>query len=177
MDLIMPVMDGVEATRRIMAETRAPSSSSPSTASRTCTGCSRPWAMAPWMWSTRRPWARAMPEAAAPLLRKILNIGWLIGQRGPAAPGVAQRASASAAAGGHRLVGGRPGGAGSCSRACHEAFPPAIVLVQHVDQVFAAGMAEWLSTASALRCAWPAKANRRSRGRCCWPAPTTTFAC
>ncbi|RMV87155.1 Chemotaxis response regulator protein-glutamate methylesterase [Pseudomonas amygdali pv. tabaci] len=27
-------------------------------------------------------------------------------------------------------------------------FPAAIVLVQHVDQVFAAGMAEWLSSAS-----------------------------
>ncbi|MNJ54347.1 Chemotaxis response regulator protein-glutamate methylesterase of group 3 operon [compost metagenome] len=29
-------------------------------------------------------------------------------------------------------------------------FPAAIVLVQHVDQVFAAGMAEWLSSASGL---------------------------
>lgn len=30
------------------------------------------------------------------------------------------------------------------------AFPAAIVLVQHVDQVFAAGMAEWLSSAAGL---------------------------
>jgi len=29
-------------------------------------------------------------------------------------------------------------------------YPAAIVLVQHVDQVFAAGMAEWLSSASGL---------------------------
>lgn len=56
MDLIMPVMDGVEATRRIMAETLAPSSSSRSIASRTCTGYSRPWATAPSTWSTRRRW-------------------------------------------------------------------------------------------------------------------------
>lgn len=31
-----------------------------------------------------------------------------------------------------------------------ENFPAAIVLVQHVDQVFAAGMAEWLCSASGM---------------------------
>ena len=35
-------------------------------------------------------------------------------------------------------------------------------MVQHVDQVFAAGMAEWLSSASrCCRCASPRKASRR----------------
>jgi len=92
-------------------------------------------------------------EAAAPLLRKILNIGWLIGQRGgtvrtlaPAARETEQR---------QRLVAigssaGGPAALETLLKALPADFPAAIVLVQHVDQVFAAGMAEWLSSASAL---------------------------
>ena len=81
MDLIMPVMDGVEATRRIMAETpcaivivtvdreqnvhrvfEAMGFGAMDVVDTPVLGGSNP------------------KEAAAPLLRKILNIGWLIGQ-------------------------------------------------------------------------------------------------
>lgn len=56
MDLIMPVMDGVEATRRIMAETPCAI-----VIVTVYTGYSRPWAMALSMWSTRLRSALAMP--------------------------------------------------------------------------------------------------------------------
>jgi two-component system response regulator WspF len=118
-------------------------------------------------------------EAAAPLLRKILNIGWLIGekpQRSRAAP-TAQRSSASC----QRLVaiGSSAGGPAALEvllKGLPKDFSAAIVLVQHVDQVFAAGMAEWLASASGSMCAWPAKANHHRPARCCWPAPITIFA-
>ncbi len=92
-------------------------------------------------------------EAAAPLLRKILNIGWLIGdkpQRSRPAP-TAQRSSASC----KRLVaiGSSAGGPAALEvllKGLPKDFSAAIVLVQHVDQVFAAGMAEWLASASGL---------------------------
>ena len=63
MDLIMPVMDGVEATRRIMAET--PCAILIVTVERAAamsTGCSRRWATARSMWSIRRRSARAIRE-------------------------------------------------------------------------------------------------------------------
>ena len=56
MDLIMPVMDGVEATRQIMAE--SPCAILIVTVDRQA-NVSRvfePWVMAPWMWSTPQRW-------------------------------------------------------------------------------------------------------------------------
>jgi len=92
-------------------------------------------------------------EAAAPLLRKILNIGWLIGDKAPRsrpAP-TPPRSSGSR----QRLVaiGSSAGGPAALEvllKGLPKDFSAAIVLVQHVDQVFAAGMAEWLASASGL---------------------------
>ncbi|KTC43432.1 chemotaxis protein CheY, partial [Pseudomonas fluorescens ABAC62] len=92
-------------------------------------------------------------DAAAPLLRKILNIGWLIGQRGSRvrAEPTLERSTGKR----QRLVaiGSSAGGPAALEillKGLPRDFPAAIVLVQHVDQVFAAGMAEWLSSASGL---------------------------
>jgi two-component system response regulator WspF len=92
-------------------------------------------------------------EAAAPLLRKILNISWLIGQSGslvPSAPTplrkMVQRQSLVA-------IGSSAGGPAALEvllKGLPVNFSAAVVLVQHVDQVFASGMAEWLSSASGL---------------------------
>lgn len=154
MDLIMPVMDGVEATRRIMAETpcaivivtvdrqqnvhrvfEAMGHGALDVVDTPAVGGSNP------------------QEAAAPLLRKILNIGWLIGDKAPRArpAPTAQRSSASR----QRLVaiGSSAGGPAALEvllKGLPRDFSAAIVLVQHVDQVFAAGMAEWLAGASGL---------------------------
>ena len=82
MDLIMPVMDGVEATRQIMAET--PCAIVIVTVDRQ-QNVSRVFeAMghgALDVVDTPALGVGDAKEAAAPLLRKILNIGWLIGQR------------------------------------------------------------------------------------------------
>jgi two-component system response regulator WspF len=94
-------------------------------------------------------------EAAAPLLRKILNISWLVGQndssrvRSTPTPlrTMAQRQSLVA-------IGSSAGGPAALEvllKGLPVDFPAAIVLVQHVDQVFAAGMAEWLSSACGLK--------------------------
>lgn len=91
MDLIMPVMDGVEATRRIMAET--PCAIVIVTVDRKQNVHRVFEAMghgALDVVDTPALGAGDAREAAAPLLRKILNIGWLVGQqRAPAARSVA----------------------------------------------------------------------------------------
>ncbi|WP_277760749.1 chemotaxis response regulator protein-glutamate methylesterase [Pseudomonas sp. A34-9] len=154
MDLIMPVMDGVEATRRIMADT--PCAIVIVTVDRQQNVHRVFEAMghgALDVVDTPALGAGDAREAAAPLLRKILNIGWLIGEKPtrsrPAPP--AQRSSASC----QRLVaiGSSAGGPAALEvllKGLPKNFSAAIVLVQHVDQVFAAGMAEWLASASGL---------------------------
>lgn len=154
MDLIMPVMDGVEATRRIMAE--SPCAIVIVTVDRQQNVHRVFEAMghgALDVVDTPAIGAGNAQEAAAPLLRKILNIGWLIGEKtarsrpAPATP----RSAASR----QRLVaiGSSAGGPAALEvllKGLPRHFSAAIVLVQHVDQVFAAGMAEWLASASGL---------------------------
>lgn len=155
MDLIMPVMDGVEATRRIMAQ--SPCAIVIVTVDRQQNVHRVFEAMgfgALDVVDTPALGAGNAKEAAAPLLRKILNIGWLMGQKDkrvqtvtalPREPGkrrglVAIGSSAGGPAALELLLKGLPSG-----------FEAAIVLVQHVDQVFAAGMAEWLSSSCGLK--------------------------
>ncbi|AIR87898.1 chemotaxis response regulator protein-glutamate methylesterase [Pseudomonas cremoricolorata] len=155
MDLIMPVMDGVEATRRIMADT--PCAIVIVTVDRKQNVHRVFEAMghgALDVVDTPALGAGDAREAAAPLLRKIFNIGWLIGQQRPSAPRampstqrqVVQRRALVA-------IGSSAGGPAALEvllKGLPKDFPAAIVLVQHVDQVFAAGMAEWLSGVSGL---------------------------
>lgn len=151
MDLIMPVMDGVEATRRIMAVT--PCAIVIVTVDRKQNVHRVFEAMghgALDVVDTPALGAGDPREAAAPLLRKILNIGWLIGQQRTSAPNsvptavreVSQRTGLVA-------IGSSAGGPAALEvllKGLPKQFPAAIVLVQHVDQVFAAGMADWLSS-------------------------------
>ncbi|RMQ39986.1 Chemotaxis response regulator protein-glutamate methylesterase [Pseudomonas cichorii] len=154
MDLIMPVMDGVEATRQIMAET--PCAIVIVTVDREQNVHRVFEAMghgALDVVDTPAIGAGNPREAAAPLLRKILNIGWLIGQRTsrervamPSLRKVAMREGLVA-------IGSSAGGPAALEvllKGLPANFPAAVVLVQHVDQVFAAGMADWLCTASGL---------------------------
>lgn len=134
MDLLMPVMDGVEATRRIMAAT-------------------------PCLLVTmdiERNMSKvfeamghgALDVVAAPgldarqLLRKIHNIGWMVSpqpQRPIAMPPDPRKAGRQLVAIG-ASAGGPPSLAQLLSRLPAD-FSAAVVLVQHVDEVFAAGMA------------------------------------
>ncbi|WP_422417430.1 chemotaxis response regulator protein-glutamate methylesterase [Pseudomonas sp. GZD-222] len=155
MDLIMPVMDGVEATRRIMAET--PCAIVIVTVDRQQNVHRVFEAMgygALDVVDTPALGAGDPKEAAAPLLRKILNIGWLIGQQRNNTPRpMAAPLREAAQRQGLVAIGSSAGGPAALEillKGLPQAFPAAIVLVQHVDQVFAAGMAEWLSSASGL---------------------------
>jgi two-component system response regulator WspF len=89
-------------------------------------------------------------KTAAPLLRKIQNIGWLIGHDD-------KRATPSQASGvaAQQLIAigasaGGPAAIAALLQGIPASFPAAIVLVQHVDQVFAAGMADWLTLSSGV---------------------------
>jgi two-component system response regulator WspF len=150
----MPVMDGVEATRRIMAAT--PCAIVVVTVDREQNVHRVFEAMghgALDVVDTPSIGGSNPKEAAAPLLRKILNIGWLIGQRGTREPAVATPIRTAVQRQGLVAIGSSAGGPAALElllKGLPKNFPAAIVLVQHVDQVFAAGMADWLSSASGL---------------------------
>ncbi|WP_296257582.1 MULTISPECIES: chemotaxis response regulator protein-glutamate methylesterase [unclassified Pseudomonas] len=155
MDLIMPVMDGVEATRRIMAAT--PCAIVIVTVDREQNVHRVFEAMghgALDVVDTPAVGAGNPKEAAAPLLRKILNIGWLVGQLDSRVrPTPAPQATATQRKG-LVAIGSSAGGPAALEvllKGLPKDFPAAIVLVQHVDQVFAAGMAQWLNGSSGLQ--------------------------
>ncbi len=153
MDLLMPEMNGVEATRRIMAQ-------SP------CAILIVTVDMERHMQSVFEAMGHGALDAvdtpalgsdraqdSSTLLRKIHNIGWLIGQRDPRAT-VAVKAPATRARP-QRLVaiGASAGGPATLAALLKQLpadFSAAVVLVQHVDEVFAGGMAEWLASESLL---------------------------
>jgi two-component system response regulator WspF len=156
MDIVMPEMDGVETTRRIMA-------SSPC-AILIVTGS---------MQMTARPIFEAMghgaldaidsplvgtgkfEERVAPLLAKITAIARLVEDKrgarrvlGPADRPAHSRHDRLIAIG---ASAGGPAVIAALLRDLPEDFPAAIVIVQHVDEQFAAGMATWLNQGAALR--------------------------
>ncbi len=182
MDLIMPVMDGVEATRRIMAET--PCAIVIVTVDRKQNVHRVFEAMghgALDVVDTPALGAGDAREAAAPLLRKILNIGWLVGQqRAPATRSVAAPLREASQRRGWWQSGLRQVAlqhSKYCSRACRQRFRRpscwSSMWTRCLPQAWPSGSA----ARQACRCAWPVKANRRSQGRYSWPVPTTTFAC
>lgn len=154
MDLIMPVMDGVEATRQIMAAT--PCAIVIVTVDREQNMHRVFEAMghgALDVVDTPAMGAGDPKQAAAPLLRKILNIGWLIGERDSRVSTVETPLRQNLPRHGLVVIGSSAGGPVALEillKGLPTNFPAAIVLVQHVDQVFAVGMAEWLSSASGL---------------------------
>ncbi len=114
MDLIMPVMDGVEATRRIMAETPCPivivTVDRQANVSRVFEAMGHG---ALDVVDTPALGVGNAKDAAAPLLRKILNIGWLAGrsarQPGAHRDGAPARHRQTSKPGGDWFVGRRAG--------------------------------------------------------------------
>lgn len=150
MDLIMPVMDGVEATRRIMAAT--PCAILVVTA--TVDGNSgRVFdALGAGALDAVNTPTLAGPEAVANargLLGKIEMIGRLIGVA--ATPTTPPFTAATSRGGAGRTwlfaIGASAGGPAALADVLKH-FPPnlpaAVVIVQHLDESFAAGLAEWL---------------------------------
>lgn len=155
MDLILPVMDGVEATRRIMAQ--SPCAIVIVTVDREQNVHRVFEAMgfgALDVVDTPALGAGNAKEAAAPLLRKILNIGWLMGQTDKRVQTVTALPREPGKRKGLVAIGSSAGGPAALElllKGLPSSFDTSIVLVQHVDQVFAAGMAEWLSSSCGLK--------------------------
>jgi len=156
MDIVMPVMDGVESTRRIMAA--SPCAILIVTGSMTSTASPIFEAMGHGaLDAVDTPFLGdgSMEARAAPLLAKIATISRLVADkrgrrvmplRGRSSPAdrfdrlIAIGASAGGPAALATILGDLP-----------EDFPAAIVIVQHVDRQFAEGMAAWLNDCTALR--------------------------
>ena len=159
MDLIMPVLDGVEATRRIMAANPCPilvvTASVDGNSNRVfeALGAGALDAV-----NTPALGANGMGIGAAALLGKIETLAQLVGHSAsatglrtnhPFSPGAKVRA--------HRnllvAIGSSAGGPAALAVVLRELpkdYPGAIVVVQHLDQQFAAGLAEWLGQQIAL---------------------------
>jgi two-component system, chemotaxis family, response regulator WspF len=160
MDLIMPGMDGVEATRRIMAGTPCAilvvTASVDANAKRVFEAMGYGALDAvdtPLLGSLLRP-AEAQAKAA-PLLAKIGSIGRLIALDRDAPGAAAERGASPVAAPQERLIaiGASAGGPAALAKilsALPGDLPAAVVVIQHVDEQFAASMAEWLGQQSAL---------------------------
>jgi two-component system response regulator WspF len=156
MDLLMPKMDGVEATRRIMAETPCAilivTVSVGANAWRTFEAMGYGALDAVDTPTLDRVDSRETTKA---LLAKIDTIGKLIGDR-TADPSSASRFDgAPSLRDGRKLlaIGASAGGPAALAKVLSglpRDFPAAIVIVQHVDEQFASGMADWLSQHSML---------------------------
>jgi two-component system response regulator WspF len=153
MDLIMPVMDGVEATRRIMAAT--PTAILIVTANMEGAPGRVFDALGAGALDVVNTPALAGPhlaESARALLAKIDMIGRLVGVQTPppfAPRALPARGGAAGARGGRWLfaLGASAGGPAALAEVLKvfpRETPAAFVVVQHLDEHFAAGLAEWL---------------------------------
>ncbi len=157
MDLIMPRMDGIEATRRIMTKTPCAivvvTASIEESTSRVFEAMGAGALDAVNTPVLSEPGSLAGAKA---LLAKIDTISRLIG---PAAGGQREAPALKTA----RIPGPQPsclvaigasaGGPSALAKvlgALPERFPAAVVIVQHVDEQFAAGLGNWLNSQTAL---------------------------
>lgn len=172
MDLLMPVMDGVEATRQIMAAT--PCAILVVTASVSSNATKVFEAMGHGALDAVNTPALGMAgtgPAAAAFFAKIETIGKLIRDRVgsarhlpaaarggvPGIPGSAALVAIGASAGGPTAI-------ATVLQGLPRDFGAAVVIVQHVDQQFVAGMADWLGERSALPVRLAAQGERVAPG-------------
>jgi two-component system, chemotaxis family, response regulator WspF len=155
MDMIMPVMDGVEATRRIMRATPCPILVVTATVEGNAgkvfeaLGAGALDAVA-----TPGLAADGRSLNAEPLLNKIKAIGVIAGIGRAAAQQPAPLAAPTP--GGPAIapfvaIGVSTGGPQALAAVLHsfpKAMPSSVVIVQHIDPTFAPGLAQWLSRES-----------------------------
>ena len=154
MDLIMPVMDGVEATREIME--RAPCAILVVTASVGANASKVYEAMSfGALDATNTPILNTAgnTEGRDSLLSKIDEIGMLLSKTPPPPPPAVTHRGARPDAKNQRLpllaIGSSTGGPQALAAILSKlpaALPVAIVIIQHIDEHFAPGLADWLDT-------------------------------
>lgn len=154
MDLVMPGIDGVEATRRIMAATPC------AILVVTVNVGANAWRVFEAMGQgaldavdTPTLGGGDLRREAAPLLDKIEAISRLIGDRAAGEAAAPQRAAAPRHGSRLLAIGASAGGPAALSKLLSvlpRDFDAAVVVVQHVDEQFAQGMADWLNLHSGL---------------------------
>ncbi|HEY1108659.1 MAG TPA: chemotaxis-specific protein-glutamate methyltransferase CheB [Opitutaceae bacterium] len=154
MDLVMPVMDGVEATRRIMANT--PCAILVVTVS-VGTNLNRVYEAlgqgALDAVDTPPLGGGDLRTAAAPLLAKIRLVYGMVGGGSRAPFAVSSGPIRSALGAPLVAIGASAGGPAAVAAVLRDlprSFSASVVVVQHIDKQFAQGMAEWLNQSSAL---------------------------
>lgn len=168
MDLIMPVMDGVQATRAIMQ--RSPCAILVVTATVTGNAAKVFEAMsfgALDAIGTPVFSAAGKIDGARELLKKISNIGTLIASEVPA---VKPHAAAREGAAGHPMIAvgastGGPMALVSVLAPMPRDLAASVVIIQHVDVQFASGLAEWLDEQTELPVALAREGERPEAGR------------
>jgi two-component system response regulator WspF len=150
MDLIMPGIDGVETTRRIMAATPCAIVIVTGDVQRQTNRIFEAMGHGALdVTGTPALGGKDPGGEAAALLRKIRNVGWLIGRNTVARKPAPEMSTPRGQPCQLLAIGASAGGPAALAlllAALPLNFPAAIVLVQHVDAAFAAGMAEWLAT-------------------------------
>lgn len=151
MDLIMPIMDGVEATRRIMAQTPCPILVVTATVAGN-SGKVFEALGAGALDAVNTPELGATGNGVTLLLSKIDMIGKLMGSHVPKVP---PPSMARFLARGTRLVAigssaGGPAALAALLARLPKTLPAAVIIIQHVDEQFASGLAEWLNQHSVL---------------------------
>ena len=156
MDLIMPRMDGVEATRRIMTATPCAilvvTSSVGVNAQRAFEAMGHGALDAI---DTPTLGTGDLRANAVVLLAMLDKVAKIIAGRAPDPLAVSQKLAVPVgpSKGGLVAIGSSAGGPAALATvlgALDVGFPAAIVIVQHVDEQFAIGMAEWLNGVSTL---------------------------
>lgn len=154
MDLIMPGMDGVETTRRIMAS--SPCAILVVTASVGANARRAFEAMGYGALDAVDTPALGVGhprDSAAPFLAKLDAIARRLGDQNGAPSTAVGGAVRRLRHGGLVAIGASAGGPAALATVLGgvpKDFPAAIVIVQHIDEQFASGMADWLSQHSAL---------------------------
>lgn len=151
MDLLMPEVDGVEATRRIMATSPCPILIVTATIEGNCGKVFEAMgAGALDVVQTPTLGGSGAAQGAAGFFYKIDAISRILGEPPPKAvpePPVRERARRLVAIG---ASAGGPAALVNLLSGLPADFEPGIVIVQHVDAQFAAGLATWLNDSSRL---------------------------
>jgi two-component system response regulator WspF len=156
MDLIMPKLDGVEATRRIMEESPCAivvvTASVEDNSSRVFEAMGAGALDAVNTPVLEQPGA---PDGANALLSKIETIRKLIGAPAPRPDGgETKRLADSRDSGSLVVIGASAGGPAALGKVLSELpanFPAPIIVIQHVDAQFAKGLGEWLGHQTQLK--------------------------
>lgn len=155
MDMVMPGMDGVEATRRIMADAPCPivvvTATVEGNASRVYDALGHGALDA-----VRTPafGPKGDVEGAQPLLRKLAHVALLTRRESRTAGAQEQPTLAPRDAGGQvAAIGASTGGpqaALTVLRSLGRPYPAPILLVQHLGAEFVPGLAQWLADSASL---------------------------